>query len=158
MSEDYFTAQKRLGDEAEDLVKDYLVGIKDYKVKKVDHTKYPFDLAVQRKDKTTFSIEVKVYGDPSYSTIFAETVQISKERKQESCPEYLTHYEEIEYMIYVDLSSKVGYVYNMRSFAKYVLRNKSKEAIIGRGTAKGIKILRTDVDAGFIKIVDLSRQ
>jgi hypothetical protein len=156
MLEEYYEEMERLGKQAEELVLQYLVGIKKYKAKKVDHEKHPFDIGAEKPDGKKFRIEVKVYGAPYLRTIFAETLQISPKKKIESTPEYLTYYENIEYMMYVDLVSKTAYVYNMPKFASYVLANKSKEFLNNRGTAMGIKIPEKSEEAGFICKLDLS--
>jgi hypothetical protein len=156
MLEEYYEEMDRLGKQAEALVLHYLVGVKGYKAKKVNHEKYPFDIGAEKPNGKKFRIEVKVYGAPYLRTIFAETVQISPKQKIESTPEYLTYYKNIEYMMYVDLVSKTAYVYNMPKFASYVLANKSKEFPNNRGTALGIKVPERSEEAGFICKLDLS--
>lgn len=152
----YFDRQEELGRQAEELVLQYFVAVKGYKAKKVDHDTHPFDIGVQTGSGKKFRIEVKVYGAPYLRTIFAETVQISPKLKIESTPEYLTYYDNIEYMMYVDLTSKTAYVYDMSKFAAYVLANKAKAFTINRGTAKGIKILQTDKEAGYLSKIPLN--
>jgi hypothetical protein len=156
MLEEYYEEMDRLGKQAEALVLHYLVGVKGYKAKKVDHAKYPFDIGAQKPDGKKFRIEVKVYGAPYLRTIFAETVQISPKQKIESTPEYLTYYKGIEYMMYVDLVSKTAYVYDMPKFASYVLANKKNERLINRGTAMGIRIPQMHKDAGFLSKISLN--
>jgi len=153
--EDYYEIKRKLGDEAEALVKDYFIHTKGYKATKVPHVFYPYDLIVKTETGKRFTVEVKVYGRPDLDTIFAETMQISKEAKIESCPEYLTYHKEIKYMMYVDLVNKIGYIYHMQKFASYVLANKGSEFPIERGTAKGIKINKTSLEAGFLSQVFL---
>ena len=155
MQDCYFENMDELGRQAEELVLQYFVGI-GYKAKKVDHEKYPFDIGVQTSSGKKFRIEVKVYGAPYLRTIFAETLQISPKLKIESTPEYLTYYENIEYMMYVDLRSKTAYLYDMPKFAAYVLANKSKALPINRGTAMGIKIPQMDEEAGFRSRINLN--
>ena len=155
MQDSYFDRQECLGRQAEALVLQYLVG-RGYKAKKVNHETHPFDIGVQTSSGKKFRIEVKVYGAPHLHTIFAETVQISPKLKIESTPEYLTYYDNIEYMMYVDLRSKIAYVYDMPKFATYVLANKHKAFPINRGTAKGIKIRQTDKEAGFRSKIPLN--
>lgn len=155
MQDSYFDRQECLGRQAEALVLQYLVG-RGYKAKKVNHETHPFDIGVQTGSGKKFRIEVKVYGAPYLRTIFAETVQISPKLKIESTPEYLTYYDNIEYMMYVDLRSKIAYLYDMSKFATYVLANKHKEEPIGRGTAMGIKIDRTDKEAGYLSKIPLN--
>ena len=156
MSDDYYTHADLLGKQAEALVIDYFVHYKGYQAKKMDHNKYPFDIGVKTCRGRKFSVEVKVYGAPSLGTIFAETLQISPKLKTQSCPEYLDYYGYIDYMMYVDLESNIGYLYNMQIFASYVLANKSKEFPIYRGTALGIKVPERSKEAGFICKLDLS--
>jgi len=148
--EDYYEKKLKLGDEAEALVKDFFINVRGYMAIKVPHAFYPYDLIVKTKSGKRFTVEVKLYGNPDLDTIFAETVQISPKAKIESCPEYLTYHKEIKYMMYVDMVNKIGYLYHMRKFASYVLANKGSEFPIERGTAKGIKINKTSLEAGFI--------
>ena len=155
MQDSYFDRQECLGRQAEALVLQYLVG-RGYKAKKVNHETHPFDIGVQTGSGKKFRIEVKVYGAPHLETIFAETVQISPKLKIQSTPEYLTYYDNIEYMMYVDLRSKIAYVYDMPKFATYVLANKHKAEPIGRGTAMGIRIHQTDKEAGYLSKIPLN--
>ena len=155
MSDDYYRDMDKLGSQAEALVIDYFHS-KGYRAKKMDHNKYPFDIGVKTGSGRKFSVEVKVYGAPTMGTIFAETVQISPKLKTQSTPQYLDHYKSIKYMMYVDLGSNIGYLYNMQIFASYVLANKSKEFPNNRGTALGIKVPERSEEAGFICKLDLS--
>ena len=155
MQDSYFDRQECLGRQAEALVLQYLVG-RGYKAKKVNHETHPFDIGVQTGSGKKFRIEVKVYGAPYLRTIFAETVQISPKLKIQSTPEYLTYYDNIEYMMYVDLTSKIAYVYDMPKFAAYVLANKNKAFPINRGTAMGIRIHQTDKEAGYLSKIPLN--
>lgn len=152
----YFDRQEELGRQAEELVLQYFVAVKGYKAKKVDHDTHPFDIGVQTGSGKKFRIEVKVYGAPYLHTIFAETVQISPKQKIQSTPEYLTYYDNIEYMMYVDLVSKTAYVYDMQKFATYVLANKGKAFSINRETAMGIKIPDMHKEAGYLSKIPLN--
>jgi hypothetical protein len=108
----------------------------------------PYDYYItQTKSGKKKTIEIKSYGMPHLKTIFAETFQTGSR----TIPEYLTHPDKIDYMIYVDQKSSVAFIYNIKMFASYVKENISREITIARGTAKGIIIKEDCKDAGFIK-------
>ena len=106
----------------------------------------PFDYMLYSNDtQKRKAVEIKSYGQPNLKTIFAETFQTGSK----TIPEYLLYADKIDYMIYVDQKNSFAFIYDMKSFVSYVKANMNKEITIARGSAKGIIIAETCLDAGF---------
>jgi hypothetical protein len=116
-------------------------------VEKKDHKLFPYDFDITMGDKVKH-IEIKTYGHPSYTTLFAETKQISKVNRIETIPEYILHKDEIDYIIWVDRFKNTARVFNNKIFAEYVLSKMGEERYNSYGTGAGVLIEQDCIEAG----------
>jgi len=145
------------GKAAEKMFQEYLEkeGWRCRKTKAKDPNE-PYDYQINHKTTGHWrTIEIKSYGKPEYGTIFAETVQVSPKQRIESTPEYLSHPEKIDYMIYVDQKGKRAFKYDMKKFAKFVEANQGIAGWNGTYTAKGIVISEKHNMIGYLETIDL---
>lgn len=151
--QEWFAQKKALGLAAEKMVEKYLTnrGASCHKPIHKDPDE-PYDCKVTDRNGNVINIEVKNYGRPDLLTIFAETLQIGTEV---TLPEYLLYTDKIDFMIYVDQGGKEAYVYEMKKFASYVRQDMHNDRLIDGGTARGIKVYKREVKAGYIKTIDL---
>lgn len=138
----------KTGDASERKIAEFLVS-KGSNVRKVDFKTHHYDLAVTDKNGNEFAFEVKTFGAPNCTTLFSETVQISKTYKTESIPEYLTNYENIDYIVWYNQLTSTAYFFDCKVFAEYVLAHKHTERLNSYGTGKGILIHCESEAAGF---------
>lgn len=135
-----------LGNESEAKVKEWLES-QGWIVEKKDYKLFPYDFDITMGDKVKH-IEIKTYGHPSYTTLFAETKQISKANRIETIPEYILHKDEIDYIIWVDRFKNTARVFNNKIFAEYVLSKIGEERYNSYGTGAGVLIEQDSIEAG----------
>lgn len=142
-----------LGNKSEAVVKSfYEMG--GWKVTKKDHTLFPYDFDVEKENKVV-KLEVKTFGHHTYTTLFAETEQISAVNRTITIPEYLSHKDEIDFIMWVDRFTNKGYLFKNKTFADYILMNKHKEFFNSYSSGKGILIERDSREAGYVKVINL---
>lgn len=142
-----------LGNQSEAAVKSYYEQ-GGWCVKKKDHKLFPYDFDMCKEDKLV-RVEVKTFGHPTYTTLFAETEQVSAHNRIVSIPEYLTHKDEIDFILWVDRLNNKGYIFKNKTFADYILMNKHKEFYNKYSSGKGILIERDCQEAGYVKTINL---
>lgn len=135
-----------LGNASEAKVKAWLER-RGWTVEKKDHKLFPYDFDISKGDRVKH-IEVKTYGHPTYSTIFAETKQISKVNRTETIPEYLTHKMDIDYIIWVDRLKNTARIFDNKTFADYVLERVSFQKYNSYGSGAGIFVEQDCFAAG----------
>ncbi len=151
MTKEEFNKLLEEGTRAENMFVDWLQK-KNWTCRKTIPQEEPYDYMILHKDRGHIrTLEIKSYGGPEYKTIFAETLQV----KSNTTPEYLLHWDKIDYMVYVDQKNKKAFMYKMNDFANYVLKNKHREFTINRGTAKGIKVPECCEEAGWFTTINL---
>lgn len=146
MKEVNIEATFALGNESEAKVKEWLES-QGWIVEKKDYKSCPYDFDITMGDKVKH-IEIKTYGHPTYSTLFAETKQISKVNRIETIPEYILHKDEIDYIIWVDRLKNTARVFNNKIFAEYVLSKIGEERYNSYGTGAGVLIEQDSIEAG----------
>jgi Holliday junction resolvase-like predicted endonuclease len=136
-----FQIQLAKGNRAEDKIRTYFES-SGCSVEKVDYKTCPYDLLVTDKKGNQFRVEVKNWGYKDWKTMFIETVQIAAQSRRETIPEYLSHYNEIEYICWFNRLTGVAYFYDCETFSKYILANKDNERFnnFKPTTAKGLLV------------------
>lgn len=135
-----------MGDESERVVSRFYLA-HDAEVIKVDYKVKPYDLDVM-KNGCLLTVEVKTFGEnkPNATTIFAETFQ----NGTNSIPEYLTHSDEINRIIWFNRFTKIAYFFDCKRFAAYVNTHKKVEWSNTQKTGRGIFIQHDCKEAGFL--------
>jgi hypothetical protein len=138
-----------LGDAAEQKVREHFEG-KGFLVTKLDYKVFKYDLSAIKGDRR-LSIEVKSYNpDGGFYTVPAEYEQYST-----GISDYITYADRIDYIIWVNGFTDIGYVFDCKDFAKYVVEHKDEAKPQSYGTASTMKIHQECKAAGFLGTINL---
>lgn len=155
----FFLTQKAVGDIGESRFEQLAQMNKSFKsIKKVNFRTHHYDfetLDINGKVETWEIKSVKKVKKP-WEQFTAETETYDKKDGFHKVPEYITHRDTIDYIVYYDDTRETFYFYNNKKFAEWVLANKDSEVKNRYNTAKVVKFHMEDPDLGFLLKFDVS--